>query len=314
MRIAAFVLSVLLTSQAFAACPKEETQRPIKEFEQAGTLLFIVDNCTGKPASYVYGTVHSDAENIRIVAAPAFEKVQEVSAVGFEYVTPANATDIAAQAMYLPAQAPAILPNILSAKDYQALLKVMVDGRKMEAKVVERMRPWAVAVLMQMPANSGDGVILDDRLKRTAEASKKNIFGLETMQEQLQLFERMPAAMQVTLLKETLKDQEKIDVINALLQDAYLSKNLEALRALGDESFASIRDKELREYMREELLTKRNHHMTQRFLPMLKNGDAMIAVGALHLTGEEGVLNLLQQAGYRVVAFVPERYAKANRQ
>ena len=42
--------------------------------------------------------------------------------------------------------------------------------------------------------------------------------------------------------------------------------------------------------------------MVDRMAPRLAEGNAFIAVGALHLPGEKGVLNLLQQGGYRVSA------------
>jgi hypothetical protein len=50
----------------------------------------------------------------------------------------------------------------------------------------------------------------------------------------------------------------------------------------------------------DRLLTQRNTRMVERMKPALKDGKAFIAVGAAHLSGEAGLLNLLEKAGYRV--------------
>ena len=49
-----------------------------------------------------------------------------------------------------------------------------------------------------------------------------------------------------------------------------------------------------------QLIDQRNARMVTRMEPFLKRGQAFIAIGALHLPGEVGVLNLLAKQGYRV--------------
>jgi uncharacterized protein YbaP (TraB family) len=50
----------------------------------------------------------------------------------------------------------------------------------------------------------------------------------------------------------------------------------------------------------DELVIKRNKRMAERMQKVLKKGNAFIAIGALHLPGEMGVLRLLEKQGYRV--------------
>ena len=54
------------------------------------------------------------------------------------------------------------------------------------------------------------------------------------------------------------------------------------------------------ERLSERLLDDRNVSMMQSMLPLLLQGEAFVAIGALHLPGEGGVLDLLEQRGYRV--------------
>ena len=50
----------------------------------------------------------------------------------------------------------------------------------------------------------------------------------------------------------------------------------------------------------EALIDKRNDTMTERALPVLEKGPTFIAVGALHLPGETGLVKQLRDAGYTV--------------
>jgi uncharacterized protein YbaP (TraB family) len=79
---------------------------------------------------------------------------------------------------------------------------------------------------------------------------------------------------------------------------AYLARDIAALAEAGmkhkpdnDRLYRSVMDR---------LLTRRNARMATRLGPILKDGGAFIAVGAAHLPGESGLLNLLEKAGYRV--------------
>jgi uncharacterized protein YbaP (TraB family) len=52
----------------------------------------------------------------------------------------------------------------------------------------------------------------------------------------------------------------------------------------------------------EKLITMRNHNMAERGAPILARGNVFMAVGALHLTGDEGLVELLRKKGYAVTA------------
>ncbi len=48
------------------------------------------------------------------------------------------------------------------------------------------------------------------------------------------------------------------------------------------------------------LISDRNHIMAERAVPIIDKGNAFIAVGALHLPGKDGIIELLRTKGYRV--------------
>jgi uncharacterized protein YbaP (TraB family) len=85
--------------------------------------------------------------------------------------------------------------------------------------------------------------------------------------------------------------------ISALLR-AYLDRDLGTLMALAERYQGSGQDRYSR--LMDSLLWKRNRLMVERMVPRLAEGSSFIAIGALHLAGERGVLALLEGLGYRV--------------
>ncbi|MBL4666685.1 MAG: TraB/GumN family protein, partial [Sneathiella sp.] len=57
---------------------------------------------------------------------------------------------------------------------------------------------------------------------------------------------------------------------------------------------------ELNDFMTNKLIKQRNHHMAERMLPKLSSKATFVAIGALHLPGQDGVLSLLEKNGYKI--------------
>jgi len=149
-----------------------------------------------------------------------------------------------------------------------------------------------------MPAPE-TGQVLDAMLYQNALQQGKDVYGLETVQEQLQVFESMSEADQVTLLKDAVENFSDIDAMHAALLAAYKQRDLNGLMAISEASMQQG-DQRLADEFQQHLVVDRNHRMAERMRQYLQQGKAFIAVGALHLPGEEGLLNLLEQQGYTV--------------
>ena len=79
----------------------------------------------------------------------------------------------------------------------------------------------------------------------------------------------------------------------------YVRGDLAGLVALND-AHLDVGDPELERRLNKAVIQDRNRRMARRLKPVLRKGRAFVALGALHLPGKEGVLNLLQQQGYRI--------------
>lgn len=262
------------------------------EFDRG--LLWRIEAPSAKP-SYLFGTIHSEDPRVIRLAPPVQRAFERAARVTLE-VTLDAATLVRLTSAMLMADGRE-LRGVIGAPLYRRTLKVMADYG-MPEKMVSRMKPWAVATTLMVP-RSQTGLMLDALLYRRALGAGKPVDGLETAEEQIAVFDGMEEALQVTLLKDTLDNLPAIDRLNRDLLEAYLRRDLKQMMVLNERSMR-MGDRELASSLQRRAIVERNQRMIQRMESRLRQGNAFIAVGALHLPGPQGLLALLRQKGYRV--------------
>ena len=163
-----------------------------------------------------------------------------------------------------------------------------------------RMKVWAVMMTLSVPAPQ-TGFFMDLSLSLRAAGSGLKVIGLETLEQQLQFLEQMPLEFQIELLDHALADYQRVAEIHEQMVQVYLQNSLATLATLSEQQFA-ILDPEIARYFTELGIDARNRQMAANALPQLAENCVFIAVGALHLGGESGLINLLRQAGYELTA------------
>lgn len=175
-------------------------------------------------------------------------------------------------------------------------------GTPIDAEVLQRFEPWFAGLtvsLLQMTSMGLDPELgLDRHFMALAAAAGKPVGGLETGAQQVALFDGMDTAEQVQLLADALEDASSgTDQLERLHADWRAGR----ADALWTGLVADMR----REY---PLLYRRiNVERNQAWLPKLAArleapgaGDTLVVVGALHLLGEDGVVQGLRERGYTV--------------
>ena len=247
------------------------------------------------PPSYLFGTIHSEDPGV-IGLAPAVEKAFTGSRqVILEVTLDANALIAGSAAMLMSDGRQ--LSGIVG-KDLFEQTAAALQARGIPEVVAEQMKPWAAATALSMPA-PGTGQVLDMMLYQRAQQVGKPLHGLETIAEQLEVFDGLPLSDQVALLKDAVEQHAGIDAMQAELLAAYKRQDLAAMMAINEAAMAAGDQRLAREFQR-RLIVDRNHRMAERMEPYLKQGGAFVAVGALHLPGEQGLVSLLSQRGYSV--------------
>jgi hypothetical protein len=110
----------------------------------------------------------------------------------------------------------------------------------------------------------------------------------------------MPIAEQLRLMQEIIKEYPNLSTEFDKLMQAYLSRDLGRLLQVANSQIEQ--DDPLEQELEQQLVHDRNRRMAERLRPYLNSGGVFVAVGALHLPGPTGLLELLRQQGYQVQA------------
>ncbi len=179
------------------------------------------------------------------------------------------------------------------------LLDAYLETSGMSFGAFEAMRPWMAALALTsielMKAGFSAEAGLDLHLARRAREAGKTIEAFETADYQIGLFSVMDEDESQAFLRYTLKDMDTVVSQLGSLTEAWKSGDIEGLAALLTEAFADEPE------LFDRLVTVRNLAWLPRVEALLIGDDtAMVVVGALHLVGPGGLIELLRERGYRV--------------
>ncbi len=259
-------------------------------------LLFEVSGCETAP-SYLFGTMHS--EDPRVIRLPAPVQARFDQAHGFvtEAVPDPDSVRKATALMHLADGR--TLKQILPSPLYDQTVVVMASLGMPEA-AIQTLKPWALVTLLSSPPST-TGEFLDVRLYRAALAQGKPVVGLETLDEQVALFDTLSEADQIALLNQTLAIHGELSGVFQRLVAAYVHRDLSTLSEL-NEMYQRWGAPDLAERFHRVAIDERNARMAERMVPLLAKGNQFVAVGALHLPGPQGLLQRLVDRGCRVRA------------
>jgi hypothetical protein len=285
------VLALLALLAVIVSVPAAAT-----EFTEG--LLWKIERA-GRQPSWVFGTFHSADPQILALPDPVRQALAEATSVSVELVTTGLVPFRLHQAMQavdgqgldrtLP---PALLETVLA----------LAPKYSMQREEVVRLKPWALTLLMGAPPSEHEQELagrfpLDTWLQQEALSRKKHLYGLETAEEQIAVFDEMPLAAQINLVQSSLDSTSEPGF--ATMRAIYLARDLAALEAVWEESLSQL-EPQTAALFRARLIDDRNKLMVKRMASRLAEGRSFIAVGALHLPGKSGVLRLLEKKGYTV--------------
>lgn len=178
------------------------------------------------------------------------------------------------------------------------IVRTSLMAEPMMSQMVGLLKPWAATLLLSMPKESA-GTAMDALLQNRFKMLKKPVHQLESPAEQIRIFEELTIEEQVELLRETIVHVDEIDGILKETIERYLAEDIAGLLELNNRHLADSKVEVMSKFL-QRLVQDRNTIMFNRMQYRLIEGNALIAVGALHLPGEEGLLSLLESGGYRL--------------
>ncbi len=206
---------------------------------------------------------------------------------------------------YMMAPTDSTLRDLIDPADYERIAKEFPKYAPMPGMtldMVAMMRPMvatsmvSVGIIGKNMPGYKPGEQLDIYFQQEAKKNGKEVKGLETPQMQAQLlYTTTPLTTQAKDLVEILDNPAKVVDSGKKLNASYLAQNLNELLTLNDEE----QSPEEHAFM-EALLYKRNANWLEALPALMGEKSNFIAVGALHLPGEKGVLEGLRRLGYTV--------------
>ena len=271
-----------------------------------GALLWRIEG-KDQPPSYLFGTIHSTDERVTRLSPAVMAAFNAAGTVALEFLeseTPKSALEemMAAKGFYASGGS---LKDVLTNAELDTLRKTL-GAEGLPAQAVHLLRPWLAVFMLALPpcekrrTNAGL-VYLDKRLERDAIAQGKRVVGLETMALQIGALDGLPEAAQIGLLKATVATihlrKDALEVVHR----AYLARDLAISVPFTKRIVERAgHDPSPLDDFERDIATKRNYGMRDASLPLLQQGGAFIGVGALHLSGKEGLVELYRVAGYTV--------------
>lgn len=189
--------------------------------------------------------------------------------------------------------------------------RVIIDSALMSAMNInlKMMAHWRPAMVQNMyeltmyeklfPKKDDDGS-LDSYFQRMAIYEDKKVYGLESIDEQIDiLFKSQSLERQAELLYFSVLESNKINDLYTKINSLYIEGNLNGLYdfANSTDSSSLIGMTEGEKFL---LINNRNNNWIDKIINLVSENRCFIAVGALHLPGNEGVINLLKKRGYKV--------------
>ena len=293
----AFLLLLFWTgtvpAEEIACRPLQIIETPYSGPEEYGQGLLWRVTQQGVAPSHVFGTIHVAERHV----STQLEKIRDVLAGSEIFVMEAifdpDGIELLRGMMFFTDGTR--LQDVISAGLYAETLAILSAYHVTEMDL-DGMKPWAAYLTMSYPADMG--VILDQRLLGLALEAGLDTMGLESLVEQGSLFNSFSFDDQVRLLTDAVCHREILEDDFSKMIALYAEEDLAGLSSYGQRY--SFSDNSLYETLTERLLTDRNRLMVERMQTALQTGSAFIAVGALHLPGEGGILALLERRGFEI--------------
>jgi len=286
-----FFCLALLFSQLVHA---EVTAEFLSETGYDKGILWKISSAGGKN-SYLFGTIHVEDPKVTRLNRKLIRAIKNSKSMSLELIPDPQLQQKAMLAMlYTDGRT---LKGVIGPSLYKRSIKAMND-RGMPEQMVSLMKPWAVSTMLSLPKPK-TGEFLDKKLYNFAKVRGLKTYALESFEEQITVFDSLSRKEQIDMLKHTLKDLKNIPAQFKQLKQAWLNSDLALLESL---SMQQLDASNSESQFKENILDNRNLTMLERMQPRLNEGRAFFAVGALHLVGKKGLLNLLAKQGYTVKA------------
>lgn len=261
----------------------------------------------GIKTSYLYGTMHTANKRVISMSQDAEDELDKCEVMAGELVIDEKEMMKMVSVLFMQ---DSTLEMLLPNDKYRVVRKKLVEKFGFMAGAMEKIKPIFVSVMigeqesmgekgssnpMEMFSGAKKEQPLDMYLQDKAKKKGKEVVGLETMEEQMSAFNTITLKEQAEMLYQTLtaENQEASKDGMEKMLDLYYEQEIDSLYMMTTKSLSSVSN--------EKLLLERNNTMVTRMEKIMLNKSLFAAVGAAHLAGNQGLIELLRRKGYKVM-------------
>lgn len=192
------------------------------------------------------------------------------------------------------------LKDFVSEEEYKSIDSLFINNMGISVKLLENVKPFFLSAMLYPKMIDCQMQSFEFELTKIAAEQEEEIYGLETIEEQIKVFENIPLEDQYADLVRMAKDNLEYDKYTfAKMLEVYKSENITALlEMMDDENNKTVSAHQ------DTLLKQRNENWISKIGKYAEEQPTFFGVGAGHLAGDHGVINLLRNAGYTVTAVV----------
>jgi len=260
------------------------------------SLLWKISGNGLEQPSYVYGTFHllcpADLQ-IQDKVQEAFDESDQLI-LELDFDDPSVMPTIQQNMMYKDGTT---AKDYLNEEEYNLVKGFFSDSLNMPFQRLQAIKPFFLSSMTLMHFLGCQPASFEQKLTSMAKENNLEVKGLETVEEQLGFIENIPMDMQKKMLLENMKEYDKSRKMFDKMISHYLGGDINGINDIVDEYMSD----EYAEF-KDELLLKRNKNWVPDIEKLAKDKPSFIAVGAGHLPGEGGVIDLLREEGYTVEA------------
>jgi uncharacterized protein YbaP (TraB family) len=309
-----------LVGPAFGSCAGRNLIEALAEadrqalFERAHAVPFAQGNLwratrEGEEITLI-GTLHMDDsrhEATMVALAPALDAARVVLVeAGPEEIAALQSRLARDPALMVQTEGPT-LPERLSPELWDKLAQA-VRARGVPPFMAAKLQPWYLSMILSIPPCAleamGEDRGLDAQVIEAAEARGLPVRALEPYDTVFSVFDTMSDADQLSMITSSLALEDRSEDMSSTLIDSYFDEEARVIWefsravALTIEGYSAERVEREFALMEVALMVQRN----QDWIPVLTraaaDGPVLAAFGALHLSGDQGVLALLQAEGF----------------
>jgi hypothetical protein len=257
------------------------------------SLLWKVTGKDIKSPSYIYGTIHIQDKRVFSFDETVSNAFNSCNAFAMEILMDEIDRDEIMDAMLMDDNS---LDKLLTKEEYYILDSVVKAMTGSGIFIYNKMKPFFLSSqLMQMNIPQDMELALDLHFLKMARDANKLCFGVEKFQDQINAIDAISLEDQAQMLFEGLTDtsgNQSVESLDKMLTE-YMNFNLDAM-------FEMSNDTSLPAEFNKAFLIDRNVGMVKNFVKIAKKQSLFCAVGAAHLPGKTGVIELLRKKGYTV--------------